>query len=86
MEWPSPASAGDAVVIREETPAGLRFVVHGSHGPQFACHTYAEAEARALAYAEHARARVWHADGPGLQLVGSFVRLPNRPRTIVRME
>ena len=70
MEWPSTITTDDAVIVREERPDGLRFVVQGSRGPQFACRTYAEAEARALSYAEHARAHAWYADGRGLQLVG----------------
>jgi hypothetical protein len=70
MEWPSTIADGDAVIVREETPDGLRFVVHSRRSPQFTCRTYAEAEARTLAYAEHARAYAWYADGRGLQLVG----------------
>ena len=76
MEWPLTACAGDAVIVPQETSPGVRFVVHGRHGPQFACRSYAEAETRALSYAEHARARVWYADARGLQLAGSFVRRP----------
>jgi hypothetical protein len=71
MEWPSTLADGDAVIIREETADGLQFVVHSRRGPQLACRTYAEAEARALAYAERARAHAWYADVRGLQLIGN---------------
>jgi hypothetical protein len=74
MEWLSAVSAGDAVIVRQDPSAGTRYVVHGSHGPQIACSTYAEAEARAGSYAEHARASVWYVENGQLQLVCSFVR------------
>ncbi len=74
MEWPSAASPGDAVIVRQDPSTGSRFVVHGSHGPQIACSTYAEAEARAGSYAEHARANVWYVEDGQLRLVCSFVR------------
>ncbi|OFV90213.1 MAG: hypothetical protein A3G76_08050 [Acidobacteria bacterium RIFCSPLOWO2_12_FULL_65_11] len=69
MEWPSTLTNGDAVIVREETRAGLRFVVHSRRGPQFTCRTYAEAEARTLAYAERARGHAWYSDGCRLQLI-----------------
>ncbi len=70
MEWPSTLADDDAAIAREETTDGVRFVVHSRRGPQFACRTYAEAETRAFAYAEHARAHVWYTDKRGFQLVG----------------
>lgn len=70
MEWPSTIADRDAVIVREKTPDGLRFVVYSRREPQFTCPTYAEAEARTLAYAEHARAHAWYADGHGVQLLG----------------
>ena len=79
IEWPSTASARDAVIVPEQTSSGLRFVVYGRLGPQLECRTYAEAEARALSYAEHASGCVWYAGELGFQLVGSFVRLPMSP-------
>ena len=84
MNWPSTIADGDAVIVPEETTSGRRFVVHGSRGPQFVCRTYAEAEARALSYAEHAGARVWYADACGLQLVDSFVLAPTSSPTIAK--
>lgn len=69
MEWPSTVADDDAVIVHEETTDGPQFVVYGSRGPQFACQTYAEAEARAFAYADHAGAHAWYADARGLQLV-----------------
>ena len=75
MEWPSTVPDRDAIIVHEETMDGLRFVVHSRRGPQFLCPTYAEAEARAFSYAEHACVRVWYADVRGLQLVGSFARM-----------
>ena len=78
MEWPSAASIGDAVIVRQDPLSGSRFVVHGSHGAQLACSTYAEAEARAASYAEHARACVWYVEAGQLQLVCSFVRVQSR--------
>ena len=77
MEWPSTIAESDAVVVREETPDGPRFVVHSRREPQFMCRTYAEAEARILAYAAHARAHAWYANGRGLQLLGG----PARPES-----
>jgi hypothetical protein len=70
MEWPAALADGDAVIIRQETTDGPRFVVHSRRGPQLACRTYAEAEARAFAYAEQARAHAWYVDTRGLQLIG----------------
>lgn len=74
MEWPSAASPGDAVIVRQGPSTGVRFVLHGRDGPQIACSTYAEAEGRAASYAEHARASVWYLENGQLQLVCSFVR------------
>lgn len=79
MEWPSSIGESDAVIVREETPDGLRFVVHSRREPQFTCPTYAEAEARTLAYAEHARAHAWYADGRGFQLLGGSARPASSP-------
>ena len=74
MEWPSAASPGDAVIVRQDPSSRSRFVVHGSHGPQIACSTYTEAEARAASYAKQAQASVWYVENGQLQLVCSFVR------------
>lgn len=74
MEWPSAAYPGDAVIVRQGPSAGSRFVVRQSHGPAIGCSTYAEAEARATSYAEHARGNVWYVENGRLQLVCSFVR------------
>lgn len=76
MEWPWTIADADAVIVREDTPDGLRFVVHSRRAPQFVCQTYAEAEARTLAYTEEARAHTWYANGRGLHLVA---RTPSRP-------
>ena len=79
MDWPSTLADGDVVIVRDETTNGSRYVVHGRCGPQLACRTYAEAEARSLSYAEQSRARVWYADARGLQLVGHHVRAASSP-------
>lgn len=79
MEWPSTLTNGDAVIVREETPAGLRFVVHSRRGPQFTCQTYAEAEGQTLAYAERARGNVWYTDGRGFRLVDRRDRMIPSP-------
>lgn len=71
VKWLSMLNDGDAVIAREETPNGPRFVVHSRGGPQFMCRTYAEAEARTLAYTGRAHADAWYADGRRLQLVGA---------------
>lgn len=71
VKWLSMLNDGDAVIAREETPNGPRFVVHSRGGPQFMCRTYAEAEARTLAYTGRAHADAWYADGRRLQLVGT---------------
>jgi len=71
MEWPSTVADNDAVIVREETPDRVCFVVHSRRNPQFTCPTYVEAEARALAYARHANAHAWYTNGSGLQLLGS---------------
>jgi len=75
MEWPSAAAAGDAVIVRQEPSSGSRFVVHVSRVRQWACATYAEAEAHAASYAERARANVWYVERGRLQLVCSFCQL-----------
>jgi hypothetical protein len=72
MEWPSAAAPGDAVISRQDPSTGSRFVVRGNQGPQIACSTYAEAEARAASYARHAGANVWYMENGRLQLVCSF--------------
>ena len=74
MEWPSTLADGDALIVREETTDGPRFVVHSRRGPQLACRTYAEAETRAMAYAERAHAQAWYRDGGGFQLISSGER------------
>jgi hypothetical protein len=79
MEWPSTLADSDAVIVREETPDGLRFVVHSRRGPQFACRTYAEAEAQTFAYTERARGNAWYADERGLQLIGDRDRAVSSP-------
>jgi len=71
MEWPSTVADDDAVIVREEMPDRVCFVVHSRRNPQFTCPTYVEAEARALAYARHANAHAWYTNGSGLQLLGS---------------
>ncbi len=86
MKWPSTASEHDAVIVRDEASPKLRFVVHGSRGPQFACRSYGEAELRALSYAKHACSRVWYTNGRGLQLVDSFVLVPVSSPTIAKLE
>jgi mannose-6-phosphate isomerase-like protein (cupin superfamily) len=80
MEWPSAASVGDAVIVRQDPSSGSRFVVHGSNGVQSACSSYAEAEALAAAYTEHTRANVWYVENGRLQLVCSFDRVHARDR------
>ena len=72
MEWPSGAAVGDAVIVRQDPSSSPRFVVHGSHGAQVACASYAEAEAYAASYAERSRANVWYFERGRLQLVSSF--------------
>jgi len=80
MEWPSSLADGDALIVREDTPDGLWFVVYSRREPQFKCSTYREAETRTLAYAEHARVHVWYANGrSGLQLVGKLPRPASSP-------
>jgi hypothetical protein len=75
MEWPSTLANDDAVIAAEEISSGLRRVVYGrSRRAQFACETYAEAAARAVSYAKHARASAWYADGRRFQLLGTCVR------------
>jgi len=85
MEWPSPLADGDALVVRDESTDGLRFVVHTRRAPQLTCRTYAEAEARAIAYAERARAHVWYRDGRGFQLI-STTSVPMSPPTVIDSE
>jgi len=79
MEWPLTVADGDAVIVREETTDGPRFVVHSRRGPQLACRTYAEAEARASAHAERTRSYAWYADGRGFQRVGNRDRAVSSP-------
>jgi hypothetical protein len=86
MKWPEAASEDDVVIVREDVAAGRRFVVHGSRGPQLVCKSYAEAEAQALAYAEHACTHAWYIEGRRLQLVGSFVRVPVSPPATAQLE
>ncbi len=86
MEWPSTASARDTVIVPEQTSSGLRFVVHSRHSLQLTCRTYAEAEARALSYAEHACGCVWYAGELGFQLVGSFVRGPTASSATTKLD
>jgi hypothetical protein len=74
MDWPQTISIDDAVIAREDTPGGVRFVVYSRRGPQITCLTYAQAEAEMLAFAEQTGVHVWYADGRGLQLVASSVR------------
>ncbi len=76
ISWPLTISAGDAVIVPDQKSPGLRFMVYDRLGVQFACGTYAEAEARALSHAEQQFACVWYADERGLQLVGSCLRSP----------
>ena len=73
-EWPSTIAENDAIIVREDTPDGLRFVVHSRREAQFMCRTYAEAEARTLAYTEHASVHAWYSNGRGLQLLGRLPR------------
>lgn len=77
MEWPPGAAVGDAVIVRQDPSSASRFVVHGSHGTQVACASYAEAEAHAALYAERARANVWYVERGRLQLVCSFSSGPH---------
>jgi hypothetical protein len=81
MEWPSGAAVGDVVIVAQDPSAGSRFVLHGSHGAQRACSTYAEAEAQAASDAERARANVWYVERGRLQLVCSFSNCPSRQET-----
>jgi hypothetical protein len=74
ISWPLTISDGDAVIVPDQKSLGLRFMVYDRLGVQFACGTYAEAEARALSHAEQQFACVWFADERGLQLVGSCLR------------
>ena len=72
MEWPSTLADGDAMIVREETTDGPRFVVHSRRAPQFACRTYTEAETRAVSYARRARTQVWSKNGHDLRLVNGL--------------
>lgn len=65
IDWPSSIADGDAVIVKDDTPDGRRFVVYSRREPQFMCPTYAEAEAKVLAYAAHAHAHAWYANGRG---------------------
>jgi hypothetical protein len=69
MEFPVTIGHADAVIVRENTADGPRFVVHSRRAPLFTCGTFAEAEARTLVYAAQARACVWYSSARGLQLV-----------------
>jgi hypothetical protein len=74
VQWPSNVADGDAVIVRDDTPDGLRFVVYSRRSPQFACPTYVEAETRALSYATHARTHVWYMNGrDSVQLIDGSV-------------
>jgi hypothetical protein len=81
IEWPLGAAVGDAVIVRQDPSSASRFVVHGSHGPQLACASYAEAEKHAASYAEHVRANVWYVERGRLQLVCSFSCGPQSRQT-----
>ena len=74
MKWPGTVADADAVIVREDSPDGTRFVVHSRREPQFTCSTYREAESRTLAYAKRARAHAWYTDGNGFQLLGDVGR------------
>jgi len=75
VERPQGVSPEDAVIVRPDpSTEPRRYFVCGNRGPQIACLTYGEAEARAASYAEHARANVWYLENGQLQLVCSFVR------------
>lgn len=82
MEWPLTVADRDVVIVREKVPGGQQFIVHSRRDPQFTCRTYVEAEARALSYAEQARAHVWFADAGGLQLVGTVPRPVSSPTRV----
>jgi len=69
MDWPATIAHSDAVIVRENSAVGPRFVVYSRRAPLFTCLTLAEAEARTLVYAEQARAHVWYATDRRLQLV-----------------
>ena len=71
------------MIVRQEPSSESRFVVHGSHGAQLVCSTYAEAEAQAASYAEPARANVWYVERGRLQLVCSFGNCHLRQETPV---
>lgn len=74
MEWPSSLAESDALIVRDETADGPRFVVHSCRGPQLTYRTYVEAEASAIAHAERGRAHAWYREGCGFHLVTT-----NRP-------
>jgi len=76
MDWPSTLGDGDALIVRQETADGVRFVVRSCLGPQLAYRTYAEAEACAIAHATRAHAHAWFGDGRAFQLVSSVVSVP----------
>lgn len=83
MEWPSGAAVVDAVIVRQDPSSASRFVVHGSHGAQMACASYAEAETHAASYAERARANVWYVERGRLQLVCSFSSGPRQETPVL---
>ena len=69
LAWAAPLAAGDAVIVREDTSVGLRYVLHTRAGAQLACPTFIEAEACALEYARQARTHAWFNDAGRLQLL-----------------
>jgi hypothetical protein len=69
LAWTAPLEVGDAVIVREDTSAGLRYVLHTQAGAQLACQTFVEAEACALEYARQARTHAWFSDAGRLQLL-----------------
>lgn len=78
--WPSTIAESDAVIVRDDTPDGVRFVIGSRRQPQVACATYAEAEARVLAYAVQSQARAWYLDARGeFHLLGKGARPSSRP-------
>jgi len=69
-EWQHALADGDVVVVRDDAADGPRFIVYGRGNPRSSFRSYAEAEQRACADADRARAHAWYADGRGLQLIG----------------
>jgi hypothetical protein len=84
IDWPSSIAENDALIVRDDTPDGLRFVVYSHRAPQFRCPTYAEAEVRTLAYVEQARVHAWFMNGTGrLELIGGPRRSSPSPVGVV---